>query len=40
MFKKKPIYIVGIVMFTLILAADLAISFLAPTGGNVILHIA
>lgn len=34
MFKKKPIYIVGIVMFTLILAADLAISFLAPTGGN------
>ncbi len=34
MFKKKPIYIVGIIIFSLILVADLAIYFLAPTGGN------
>ncbi len=34
MFQKKPIYIVGIVLFTLILIADLAIFFLVPTAGN------
>ncbi len=33
-FKKKPIYIVGIILFTLILIADLAIFFLVPTAGN------
>ncbi len=35
MFKKKPIYIVGIVIFTLILIADVAIYFLAAPRGNV-----
>ncbi len=34
MFKKKPIYIVGIIVFTLILIADLALFFLVPTGGR------
>ncbi len=33
MFKKKPIYIAGIVFFTLILIADFVIYFL-PTGGS------
>ncbi len=33
-FKKKPIYIVGIILFTLILIADLAAFFLVPTGGR------
>ncbi len=30
MFKKKPIYIIGIVVFTLILIADLVLYFSAP----------
>ncbi len=34
MFKRKPIYIVGIVFFTLLLVADIAIYFLAPAGGG------
>ncbi len=34
MFKKKPTYIVGIILFTLILIADLAVFFLVPTAGN------
>ncbi len=34
MFQKKPIYIVGIVLFTLILIADMAVFFLVPTSGN------
>ncbi len=34
MFKKKPINIIGIILFTLILIADLAIFFLVPTTGN------
>ncbi len=34
MFKKKPIYIVGIVLFTLLLIADLLIYFLVPAGGR------
>ncbi len=34
MFKKKTIYIIGIILFTLILIADLAVSFLMPTGGR------
>ncbi len=34
MFKKKPIYIVGIILFTLILIADVAIYIAAPTGGR------
>ncbi len=34
MFKKKTIYIVGIIVFTLILVADLAIYFINPTRGN------
>ncbi len=34
MFKKKPIYIIGIIVFTLILIADLALFFLVPTGGG------
>ncbi len=35
MFKKKPIYIIGIILFTLILIADVAIYiFAAPTGGR------
>ncbi len=33
MFKKKPIYIIGIVLFTLILIADLVIYFI-PAGGG------
>ncbi len=33
-FKKKPIYIAGIILFTLILIADLAVFFLVPTGGR------
>ncbi len=33
MFKRKPIYIVGIVIFTMLLLADLAVYFLVPTGG-------
>ncbi len=33
-FKKKPIYIAGLVFFTLLLIADLAIFFLVPTGGR------
>ncbi len=33
MFKKKTIYIVGIVVFTMILLADVAARFLLPTGG-------
>ncbi len=31
MFKKKTIYIVGVVIFTLLLVADLAVLFLVPT---------
>ncbi len=35
MFKKKPIYIVGVVVFTLLLIVDLAVYFLVPAGqGN------
>ncbi len=34
MFKKKPIYIAGLIFFTLLLIADLAIFFLVPTGGR------
>ncbi len=34
MFKKKPIYIAGLIFFTLLLIADLAIFFLVPTGGQ------
>ncbi len=34
MFQKKPIYIVGTVLFTLLLLADLAIFFLVPAGGR------
>ncbi len=33
-FKKKPIYIAGLIFFTLLLIADLAIFFLVPTGGR------
>ena len=32
MFQKKPIYIVGIILFTLILIADLLVFFLTPAG--------
>ncbi len=32
MFKKKTIYIIGIVLFTLILIADLALYFFSPMG--------
>ncbi len=32
MFKKKPIYIIGIILFTLILIADLVLYFLIPAG--------
>ncbi len=32
MFKKKPIYIIGIVLFTLILIADLVLYFWIPGG--------
>ncbi len=32
MFKKKPIYIVGIVLFTLILVANCLVYFFVPTG--------
>ncbi len=32
--KRKPIYIVGIVLVTLILVADLALFFLIPAGGS------
>ncbi len=34
MFKKKPIYIIGIVVFTLILIADLLLFFLVPKGSD------
>lgn len=34
MFQKKPIYIVGIVLFTLILAVDILVFFLIPAGGG------
>ncbi len=34
MFRKKPIYIVGIVLFTLLLIADLVIYFLVPVSGS------
>ncbi len=34
MFKKKPIYIVGIILFTLILIADVAIYIFAAPSGN------
>lgn len=34
MFKRKPIYIAGVIFFTLLLIADLAIFFLVPTGGR------
>ncbi len=34
MFQKKTIYIVGLVLFTLILIADMAVFFLVPTVGN------
>ncbi len=34
MFKKKPIYIVGIVIFTLLLIADLVLYFAVPTAGG------
>ncbi len=34
MFQKKPIYIVGTLLFTLLLLADLAIFFLVPIGGR------
>ncbi len=33
-FKKKPIYIAGIILFTLLILADLAVFFLLPTGGG------
>ncbi len=33
-FKKKPIYYVGVVFFTLLLIADIAIYFLTPAGGR------
>ncbi len=33
-FKKKPIYILGIVLFTLVLLADLVIYFAVPAAGN------
>ena len=32
MFQKKPIYIVGIILFTLLLIADLLVFFLMPAG--------
>ncbi len=34
MFKKKPIYIVGVILFTLILIADVAIYIFAAPSGN------
>ncbi len=34
MFKKKPIYIVGLILFTALLIANLAIRFLVPTAGG------
>ncbi len=38
--KKKPIYIAGVIFFTLLLIADLAIFFLVPTGGRVNIALA
>ncbi len=32
MFKKKPIYIIGIILFTIILIADLVLYFFSPMG--------
>ncbi len=34
MFKKKPIYIAGLIFFTLLLIADLVVFFMVPTGGG------
>ncbi len=34
MFKRKPIYIAGLIFFTLLLIADLVVFFLVPTGGG------